>query len=407
MQVRRSAQFLLQTVCRRHLPNLNRHRNHQKTVVRCAASGGQSSGDEKPSATALSQVGNAGADKAEQISQAMKAYLERARTQDAFMQSEVSEYEIGKRHLANIMGVDVDSFTQEHIDKAIEYLLPSGLYDKKARPHMKHPSEVIPKKNVAQFGMDGRPFHPFFYTGYPNYYQLMHDVAFKTEQLKALEDKIASRGTFASKEKQMILFGSKWKDKHAVQSNLQETITDYQYESFVKIMERLAHHPLSEREKEFIMSYRIHLATKSMIQDIPALLHDERGRAYMEATGERNTARAKVKVWVKGTGEVSINGKDLLGYLPCILDREQVMFPLQLMEKLDEVDLEVTVEGGGSSGQAGAIRLGISRALCSFVSEEQVEQMRLAGLLTRDPRVKERKKPGQAAARKKFTWKKR
>nr|CAD7464246.1 unnamed protein product [Timema tahoe] len=84
-----------------------------------------------------------------------------------------------------------------------------------------------------------------------------------------------------------------------------------------------------------------------------------------------------------------------------------MLFPLIFTGLLGAVDIEATVAGGGSSGQAGAIRWGISWGLRSFVDQEMVEKMRLAGLLTRDYRKKERKKPGQEGARRKYTWKKR
>uniref|UniRef100_A0A1B0GJI5 Uncharacterized protein n=2 Tax=Lutzomyia longipalpis TaxID=7200 RepID=A0A1B0GJI5_LUTLO len=84
-----------------------------------------------------------------------------------------------------------------------------------------------------------------------------------------------------------------------------------------------------------------------------------------------------------------------------------VIFPLLFTDTLGKVDVEATVAGGGPSGQAGAIRLGISLALRSFLSPEIVEEMRLAGLLQIDYRTRERKKPGQEGARRKFTWKKR
>ncbi|KAK5642693.1 hypothetical protein RI129_008860 [Pyrocoelia pectoralis] len=74
---------------------------------------------------------------------------------------------------------------------------------------------------------------------------------------------------------------------------------------------------------------------------------------------------------------------------------------------LGKIDVEAHVEGGGPSGQAGALRWGIAWGLRSFVSEDMVEKMRLAGLLTRDYRTQERMKPGQPGARKKPTWKKR
>lgn len=83
------------------------------------------------------------------------------------------------------------------------------------------------------------------------------------------------------------------------------------------------------------------------------------------------------------------------------------MFPLLMAGKLGKVDVEVTVTGDGISAQAGAIRHGISLALRSFLEAEQREQLRLAGLLTKDRRVCERKKYGQWAARRKFTWLKR
>ncbi|CAK9820071.1 28S ribosomal protein S9, mitochondrial [Anthophora plagiata] len=73
----------------------------------------------------------------------------------------------------------------------------------------------------------------------------------------------------------------------------------------------------------------------------------------------------------------------------------------------DKVDIEATVSGGGPTGQAGVIRCGISRGLRSFVTDEMIEKMRIAGLLTNDWRRRERKKPGQEGARRKFTWKKR
>ncbi|RZC38077.1 Ribosomal S9 domain containing protein, partial [Asbolus verrucosus] len=84
-----------------------------------------------------------------------------------------------------------------------------------------------------------------------------------------------------------------------------------------------------------------------------------------------------------------------------------VLFPLLFTNMHDKVDVEAVVEGGGPSGQAGAIRWGIAWGLRSFLDQDTIEKMRLAGLLTRDYRTRERKKPGQEGARKKFTWKKR
>ncbi|KAG8298513.1 37S ribosomal protein S9, mitochondrial [Homalodisca vitripennis] len=88
-------------------------------------------------------------------------------------------------------------------------------------------------------------------------------------------------------------------------------------------------------------------------------------------------------------------------------DFKMLLFPLHFSGKLNTVDVEASVYGGGVTGQSGAIRFGISMALRSFVPPTMVEQMRIAGLLTQDRRRRERKKPGQEKARRKFTWKKR
>ena len=89
------------------------------------------------------------------------------------------------------------------------------------------------------------------------------------------------------------------------------------------------------------------------------------------------------------------------------LDRHQVMYPLQFTRLLGLVDVEVLVDAGGPSSQAGAIRYALSMSLRSFVDEETLEEMKICGLLTQDVRVRERKKPGQEGARRKFHWRKR
>lgn len=109
----------------------------------------------------------------EKTSRAMKVYLERAREHEEFMKQQQHEFEIGKRHLANMMGEDPENFSQEDIDRAIEYLFPSGIFDPKARPLMKAPQEIFPKRKAAEFDESGRPHHSMFFTGRPNFFQLL------------------------------------------------------------------------------------------------------------------------------------------------------------------------------------------------------------------------------------------
>ena len=122
-------------------------------------------------------------------------------------------------------------------------------------------------------------------------------------------------------------------------------------------------------------------------------------------TGRRKTSTARVFLKA-GSGAVEINGRGLDGYFPNEVLRMVVRQPLTLTETAERFDVQVTVEGGGNAGQAGAIRHGISRALLEFDGALR-ERLKSAGLLTRDPRKKERKKYGQKGARARFQFSKR
>ncbi|XP_037797451.1 28S ribosomal protein S9, mitochondrial-like [Penaeus monodon] len=339
------------------------------------------------------------------LSKAMKAYIERAKSHDAFMFEQISEYEIGRRHLANMMGEDPETFTQEDIDNAIAYLLPSGLFEPKARPLMKHPTEVFPKRKAAEFDELGRPFHTLFYTGRPVYFQVLHDITTHVQNLDRFADRMTRYSINKDKERALNLGSSKWVSKEQFESIIVESIQDRHYDFFIKSMNRLVDHPYSYRVEEFIMKFRKSVSSSSE-QEIPKLIFTTEGVPYMTASGRRKTAKANVTVYGRGTGKITINGQDIL-YFNNPQEREQVVFPLQFTDTLETVDVVAEVQEGGSSGQAGAVRHGIALALRSFVDKEMVEKMRLAGLLTYDPRRRERKKPGQKGARAKFTWKKR
>ena len=115
------------------------------------------------------------------------------------------------------------------------------------------------------------------------------------------------------------------------------------------------------------------------------------------ATGRRKTSSARVYL-KKGKGDISVNDRKLDEYFGRKVAQMLVMQPLELLDLSEKLDINIKVKGGGSFGQAGAIRHGISRALTSF-DEELRPQLKKAGLLTRDPRRVERKKPGLVKAR--------
>jgi small subunit ribosomal protein S9 len=122
-------------------------------------------------------------------------------------------------------------------------------------------------------------------------------------------------------------------------------------------------------------------------------------------TGRRKTAAARVFLR-PGTGAVEVNGRPLDDYFPNEVLKMVIKQPLLLTETAEKFDIVATVFGGGSAGQAGAIRHGISRALIEYNAELR-DRLKSAGLLTRDPRKKERKKYGQKGARARFQFSKR
>ncbi|KAI1899867.1 hypothetical protein AGOR_G00066190 [Albula goreensis] len=326
---------------------------------------------------------------------------------EEFIKKQIEEFKIGKRHLANMMGEDPENFTQEDIDRSISYLFPSGLFDKKARPLMKHPDEIFPKQKAVQWGEDGRPFHFLFYTGKQAYFSLMHETFGKLLAVEKHQDRLRSKGLPTQDPKQLSLTGSRWLQKEELEELLVEAISDHDYSRFLQLMERLLALPCCSVEEEFILKFRRQLDVQSSKQVIQELQHDEKGVAFASAEGRRKSSKATAVVRDIASMKILVNGVDYLNYFPVVQDRQQLLFPLQFLGRLGRHSLECSVSGGGHTAQAGALRLAISRALLSFVSESEREEMRQAGLLTSDPRVKERKKPGQEGARRKFAWVKR
>ena len=123
------------------------------------------------------------------------------------------------------------------------------------------------------------------------------------------------------------------------------------------------------------------------------------------ATGRRKTSSARVFLR-PGTGTITVNRREFNAFFPTEALRTQIKTPLVLTENVEKFDVLATVAGGGINGQAGAIRLGIARALVAYNAELR-KKLKKGGLLTRDARAKERKKYGMAGARKRFQFSKR
>lgn len=123
------------------------------------------------------------------------------------------------------------------------------------------------------------------------------------------------------------------------------------------------------------------------------------------ATGRRKTSVARVRL-VPGAGKIEVNDRPFEEYFPVEFNRVAAIKPLRIADYEGKYDIHINVNGGGLTGQSGAISLGIARALVE-VNEELREKMRQYGLMTRDPRMVERKKYGRKKARKRFQFSKR
>ncbi len=121
-------------------------------------------------------------------------------------------------------------------------------------------------------------------------------------------------------------------------------------------------------------------------------------KPYLYGTGRRKSSVARVHLFPNGTGSITINGRDIEEYFGLETLKMVVRQPLATTDTLGKVDIVATVKGGGVSGQAGALRHGVARALL-LASEDYRPLLKKAGFLTRDPRMKERKKYGLKAAR--------
>ncbi len=123
------------------------------------------------------------------------------------------------------------------------------------------------------------------------------------------------------------------------------------------------------------------------------------------ATGRRKTSVARVNL-IPGTGTITVNDRQIDNYFPREVDRNVILEPLNLTHTSGKFDIIAKITGGGLTGQAGALQLSLARAL-SMLDPENKPILKKADLLRRDPRMRERKKPGQKGARKKFQWVKR
>src|SRR5689334_5881055 len=145
--------------------------------------------------------------------------------------------------------------------------------------------------------------------------------------------------------------------------------------------------------------------TETPTTEAPQAAEPQAKQTFIWGTGRRKTAVARVRV-APGSGKIEVNGRQLNDYFSSERDRKAIFGPLEVTNTGGKMDVLVNASGGGLTGQAGAIIMGLGRALARF--DQTLEQpLRNAGFLTRDSRMKERKKYGQRGARRRFQFSKR
>uniref|UniRef100_F1L5E8 40S ribosomal protein S9 n=1 Tax=Ascaris suum TaxID=6253 RepID=F1L5E8_ASCSU len=345
------------------------------------------------------------------IGRALEAYLNEARNHSKMIAKERVQYELGKRHLANIMGIDPNNITQQDIDKSIEYLFPSGLSDPLALPVMKPPEEIMPRFRRFTFDDEGRPASSLFYTIKSNFYKLLSDIGIKTARLMQYHHEMILKNVDSKAGQELILSGSAWISKEALNKKLNEAITDEMYAQLIIAFDYLCSLPFASMERDFIFEYREEIASGTgnrlfgpQIPEVELLPESNRRIARSRTIVKRTIAR--VTVSDAGTGRYTINGHGIDEFRS-LQAREILLAPLLVSDLLGLVDVDAEVEGpGGLSVVPRVVRHGTALGIAALYPEH-TEKLRLSGLLTRDPRRRERNKVNQPGARAKWIWKRR
>ncbi|KAF9975212.1 37S ribosomal protein S9, mitochondrial [Actinomortierella ambigua] len=242
-------------------------------------------------------------------------------------------------------------------------------------------------------GFQLKPASPSYFTTQPVYNDLLVELDTLYRQYRPSSKVIKDAGSVRPN----------WFGREAMTSAVGvQSLKSSQYRLIVSKLNQLAAlSPRSGRIEQLLA--RFTKGEDQMSQKAKPRFVDHYGRAL--ATGRRKEASASVYV-VEGDGQMLVNGVNAASYFNKAQDREALLKPFQATELLGKYNVWARVQGGGTTGQAEAISLGIAKALLTHNAELK-PALRQAGCVTRDPRAVERKKPGQYKARKKFQWVKR
>jgi small subunit ribosomal protein S9 len=151
---------------------------------------------------------------------------------------------------------------------------------------MKPPEQIFPQRKAAEFDESGRPYHPLFYTGKPNFFNFLHEIVEHMIQCQKFEDRMIRQQKTVDPVLRVDLTGSQWISKDQLELRLVETIADIEYSNFVNAITRLANQPYSYRVKDFIDKYRRPMLDHTIVLDIPKPQVDQDGRSFITVYGE-------------------------------------------------------------------------------------------------------------------------
>lgn len=267
---------------------------------------------------------------------------------EPWMVDELTRYYQGRRRLADMMGVPPQEFTDEDVEEALRYLLPSRLFARDARPSMKHPFKIFPERKEALFDSRGRPLDPGFYTGSPAYHTLVYQIFQHGAGLSGSprsEEGVELQSPDTDEEVGKKEVPKVWIKKEAMENVIAEQLSNEQYNDLIGRLSALASHPNSSAISEFLDVYRRSVFSYRSSTHTPTPSPD----GSVRAVGKRKTATAVVTLR-QGSGVILVNKKDFVEYFPRVVDRQQVMYPLIVTDLVGKYDVTAIVRGGGITG---------------------------------------------------------
>ncbi|VDO62628.1 unnamed protein product [Heligmosomoides polygyrus] len=250
------------------------------------------------------------------VGRALETYIKLSKEHVSMMARERADFELGKRHLANMMNLDPYTMTQDDIDRAIKYLFPSGLFDPNARPVMRPPDEILPKFHRFSFDEEGRPKESRFFTLHPTFYKLLSDVGIKTRTVTSFYNDHFLSGKKGAELESINTSGTQWISREKLEKKLDEKVSEEMYAHLLMALDYLVNLPSSSVEEKFIMQYREPLAasTKSKLfgPTIPDVtICPETQRRVATVSTHCKDTKVTVEVSDAGTGAFNIDGLGL------------------------------------------------------------------------------------------------